>query len=176
MPAPLGNQNALKFRTRKERRAVCRELVAHLEQGFTLDAFPLLSRPALRDYIEKYPEDFPPEELQRALRVARKKDEAVGLAASSGQYLTGFDPSRFNVAAWIFRMKNRYGWGLNPKDSELSRMEEETVGLMGEEDNRLEVVLTVIEPGQPPRPLYADDPDSPPQLTTRPDDLDPPAP
>lgn len=159
MSAPLDNQNALKYRTRKERRAVFRELVAHLEQGFTLECFPLLSRPALRRYIEKYPEDFPAEELQQALRIARKKDEAVGLAASSGQYMAGFEPSRFNVAAWIFRMKNRYGWVLNGLNPSLAKIEDETMGVISEEDNKLEMIITVIEPGKDPYPLWPNPPE-----------------
>lgn len=119
MAARKGNKNRLKFKTPEDRKRLFQELVQHVEQGFALKSFPACGKDTLREYIRRFPEDFPREELERAYRLSCKKDEAVGMAASNGQYLPNFDPSRFNARVWAMRMHNRHGWSLGggPKET-----------------------------------------------------------
>lgn len=107
MSAPLENTNRVKLKTAAARRRVCRNLLDHLEKGHSIDSFPDLSRNTLQCYIRLFPNDFPSEDIQKALRIARKKDETLCLDA-----LYGRSSKHFNTRAWSLRMKNRWGWRL----------------------------------------------------------------
>lgn len=102
----------IKKSTTEYRQELCDQLVDHLSHGYSLDCFPPISRNTIKKYLREFPQDFPPERIERAIREGQKWDESVGIAASGGPAPDGFNPSNFNVTAWIFRMKNKYGWGV----------------------------------------------------------------
>lgn len=70
--APLGNQNGLKYKTRKARRKVFKALLEHLRQGHHFDNFPPMSRHTIQRYATEFAEDFDPEQLDEAKREGAK--------------------------------------------------------------------------------------------------------
>ena len=104
MPAPEGNQNNKKWKTPKERQAACKAFCDHIREGYSIASFPLCDHKTIRYYIEEYPVDFPPEEIEQAFREGRHEWEKIGKQGAKGEL------SGFNNGSWIFNMKNRYGW------------------------------------------------------------------
>lgn len=84
----------------------CEEIIAHMEKGFSLQAFAGLlgvSRVTVDAWSAKYPE------FKEAKDIATEKGryfyERVGL-----DNLTLDKEAPFNTTLWIFTMKNRFGW------------------------------------------------------------------
>ncbi|WP_299817528.1 hypothetical protein [uncultured Roseibium sp.] len=104
MPTPERDAPALKWPTRATRRRACEALCAHIAAGYSIDSFPGADRTAIRYYAEQFPEDFPPEKLEEAMRLGLLEWEKIGKEGAKG------DLAKFNASAWTFTMKNRAGW------------------------------------------------------------------
>ena len=87
---------------KNERRKVFKELVAHVEQGSSLDCFALLSANTIRGYLKTYPEEFVEEELQAAMRKGRDWWEHIGRRQAAGDCLG-------NSRTWFYNMAIRFG-------------------------------------------------------------------
>lgn len=88
----------------------CDELVAHMASGLSYESFAGVigvARSTLYEW-EKH------QEFSDAKSIGVEKGrlfwEKRGIAAMSGSVVPGFDHKKFNVTAWIFGMKNRFGW------------------------------------------------------------------
>lgn len=90
--------------TAEERRAGCEAFCTHMAEGYSIDCFPGASVKTIRAYVKAYPEDFPPDKLERAAREGLLVWERLGLAGVKGEL------AKFNATAWIFNMKNRAAW------------------------------------------------------------------
>lgn len=110
MAAPEGNNYALKWKTPEERKAACDRYCAHLAEGYSSDCFPEADLKTIKSYMERYPEDFPTEKVQEALRQSKYFWEKVGNDGARGQI------EGFNAASWVFNMKNRFKWRDKPED------------------------------------------------------------
>lgn len=104
MSAPKGNNYNMKFKTSKERVALCDKWCKHLEKGYSKESFPECDPQTIRSYMKKYPKDFDTEKLRRAEATHRVFWEEIGISGAMGK-LQGF-----NASSWIFNMKNRFGW------------------------------------------------------------------
>lgn len=96
-----GNQYALKFKTSEERKALAERFDKHCQDGLSDEAFEI-DPDTLKSYITKYPEDFASIKDSKLKR--RIFWERMGNAGALGKV------PGFNVTAWIFNMKNRFGW------------------------------------------------------------------
>lgn len=82
----------------------CDLLMAHMKEGLSFDAFGAkvnASRETLYTWTEKHPEFL--DTKKRGESIARGMYEKIGTGLALGQ-VSG------NVTAWIFIMKNRFGW------------------------------------------------------------------
>lgn len=104
MAAPKNNDYAMKWKTSKERQALCDAFCRHISQGLSVDSFPDASFKTIQKYIKNYPKDFPSIKIEEARRQGRLIWEKLGLGAAAGKI------KNFSSASWIFNMKNRYGW------------------------------------------------------------------
>lgn len=86
-----------------ERRKVFKELLAHLENGYSLDCFPTLSDTSIKDYLKRYPDEFNEEEFVKALRNGKLGWEDIGRRQANGSCLG-------NSRSWYYNMVNRYSW------------------------------------------------------------------
>lgn len=86
-----------------ERRKVFKELVCHIQAGYSLNCFGPLSPDAIRKYLKVYPKEFIEEELQAAMRLGQSGWEEIGRKQSNGTCLG-------NSRSWYYNMANRYGW------------------------------------------------------------------
>lgn len=86
-----------------ERKKVFKELLTHIESGYSLESFPQLSPNTIRGYLAKYKDEFIQEELDAALRKARGYWEDIGKRQANGQCLG-------NSRTWFYNMANRFGW------------------------------------------------------------------
>lgn len=86
-----------------ERKKVFKELLAHIEAGYSLDSFPCLSANSVRGYFERYPDEFVREEYEASLRKGRVFWEDIGKRQANGQCLG-------NSRTWFYNMANRFGW------------------------------------------------------------------
>jgi hypothetical protein len=102
--APEGNENALRFKTPEERRQICEDYCTHIRQGFSDESFNQCRPATLGVYRKKYPIEFDAEKIEQARAERYRYWEALGIAGAMGK-IPGF-----NAAAWIFNMKNRFGW------------------------------------------------------------------
>ncbi|PVB59321.1 hypothetical protein DCO57_22780 [Labrenzia sp. 011] len=109
MVLPDDEAPALKWPTRKARRAACEALCAHIAAGYSLDSFPGANRTTIRYYVEQFPNDFPPAKLEEAERLGLLEWERIGKEGAKG------DLAKFNASAWTFTMKNRAGWQDRPE-------------------------------------------------------------
>lgn len=94
----------LRFDTPEERRIVHEKYCEHLSQGFSKESFPFAGRGTMADYISRFPEDFPDEEIQLALACSQYEWEKMGMLMAKGEVQNA------SAASWIFNMKNRFGW------------------------------------------------------------------
>lgn len=86
-----------------ERRKIFKELLAHVEQGLSVESFGPLSDVSIRKYLNLYKEEFVQEELDEAKRKGRAYWEAVGKRQANGECLG-------NSRTWFYNMANRFGW------------------------------------------------------------------
>lgn len=86
-----------------ERRKVFNELLRHIQAGYSLESFDLLSPNTVRGYFVKYPEEFVQEEYDASLRKGRGFWEDIGKRQANGQCLG-------NSRTWFLNMANRFGW------------------------------------------------------------------
>lgn len=86
-----------------ERRKIFKELLRHIESGFSLESFGPLSDVSIKKYLKTYPEDFIEEELEEAMRKGRSGWEMIGKKQATGECLG-------NSRSWYYNMANRYGW------------------------------------------------------------------
>lgn len=86
-----------------ERRKIFKELLAHLEQGLSLESFGPLSANSIRKYLNLYKDEFVQEELEEAQRKGRSFWESIGKRQANGECLG-------NSRTWFYNMANRYGW------------------------------------------------------------------
>jgi transposase len=93
-------------RPTKYRPEFCEALIKHMSSGYSFESFAAkinTDRSQLYRWTERYP----------AFRDAHKKAkeqcqfwwETLGMGGTTGKV------EGFNVAAWIFNMKNRFSWG-----------------------------------------------------------------
>lgn len=85
------------------RRAVFKDLLRHIEAGYSLDCFDQLSEIAIKNYLITYPEEFIEEELADSIRKAKGYWEGLGTRQANGSCLG-------NSRSWFYNMANRYGW------------------------------------------------------------------
>lgn len=104
MPAEPGNDYARKFPTPEARQQLCTDWCEHIASGYSKTSFPLCNIKTIKSYIDQFPEDFPPEKIERAEAENLYWWEKTGMGGMLGK-LPGF-----NAACWIFNMKNRHGW------------------------------------------------------------------
>ena len=100
--AMQGNTNALRFKTPMERKAVCEEYCVHLKSGKTKRSFRIRDN-VMKDYLRRFPEDFPPETIEEAEAACAARWEENALAISDGR-------SEGNPTMTIFGLKNIAGW------------------------------------------------------------------
>lgn len=86
-----------------ERRRICRELCAHLAEGYSLESFSEISTNSLRKYINLYKEEFPQEEIDLAMQKGRDMWESIGRRQAMGDCLG-------NSRTWFYNMAHRYKW------------------------------------------------------------------
>jgi hypothetical protein len=86
-----------------ERKRVFKELCAHVEKGYSLECFSLLSSDSIRMYLKTYKEEFVKEELDESLRKGREMWEDIGNRQANGQCLG-------NSRTWWLNMAHRYKW------------------------------------------------------------------
>jgi hypothetical protein len=84
---------------------LCSLLVEHLSSGLTFESFGAVagvSKQTLYVYLDKHPAFVEAKELGEMH--GRLFWEKLGRAGAAGKV------KNFNVSAWIFTMKNRFGW------------------------------------------------------------------
>ena len=86
-----------------ERRKIFKELCSHVAGGYSVASFPELSETSIRDYLNRFKDEFIQEELDLALRRGRVMWEGIGKRQADGQCLG-------NSRSWYYNMANRYGW------------------------------------------------------------------
>lgn len=86
-----------------ERRRVFKDLLNHIEAGYSLDCFSALSDDSIRMFLKDYPEEFVEQELIESMRKAKEGWEEIGRKQASGSCLG-------NSRSWQYNMINRYGW------------------------------------------------------------------
>lgn len=101
--AQLGNKNALKYKTSKERQDICKKFIDHIRRGYSKHSFEHCSHETIDLYIANFPEDFPPDDIEAAFRVGRFVWEGYGHGLVSGA-LEG------NATAWFRIMQNQYDY------------------------------------------------------------------
>ena len=87
----------------EERKKCFKELLKHIENGFSMDCFEMLSEVTIYEFMKKYPSEFCEGELQEAMRKGKLGWERLGRRQSDGTCLG-------NSRAWYYNMVNRYGW------------------------------------------------------------------
>lgn len=85
------------------RRQIFKELLSHLSEGLSQDAFPPMDPRTVKKYLTAYPEEFIQEEYDSALRRGRETWERIGHRQALGTCLG-------NSRTWFYNMSNRYGW------------------------------------------------------------------
>lgn len=114
MAAKKGNNYRQKFKEAEEREFICQEYLKHCAQGLSDDCFPHCDRKTIQSYVKKFPKEFPAQKIERANRERRLFWERLGIAGTIGAMTMPdgkkFKVDNFNTTAWIFNMKNRFGW------------------------------------------------------------------
>ena len=98
-----GRERELKLADDKtERRKIFKELLAHVEQGLSLESFGPLSDVSIKKYLNLYKEEFIEEELNESKRKGRSYWETIGKRQANGECLG-------NSRTWFYNMANRFG-------------------------------------------------------------------
>ena len=100
----LGNDNAVKFKTSKDRKRLCAEYILHVRSGLSDECFPPCDPQTLRKYMARFPSDFDIDLMEAARRERIEFWEKVGRDGTIGR-IRGF-----NAKSWQFNMQNRAGW------------------------------------------------------------------
>ena len=100
----LGNNNAMKFKSSKDRKRLCAEYILHVRSGLSVECFPLCDPQTLRKYVEQFPSDFDIGLMEQARRERIQYWETIGRDGTIGK-IRGF-----NAKSWQFNMQNRAGW------------------------------------------------------------------
>jgi hypothetical protein len=117
--APLGNQNALKYKTSEERLALCKKYCEHKRKGRTDASFVSCDMDTFNSYREKYPIDFPSDMINEAVRAGLERWETIGDDGTTGEPRLLKSPDgkilqtvyrRFNANSYQFMMQNMFGW------------------------------------------------------------------
>lgn len=111
MPAPEGNQNALKFPTPESRQKLCRDYITHVESGLSDECFPECDPQTLKKYIDLFPVDFDTDKIEVSRRKRQLFWESMGRDGANGGI------KGFNAKAWTFNMQNRFGWKEKREDT-----------------------------------------------------------
>lgn len=98
--APIGSENAKKFKTPAERKIVFLALLKHLEHGLDQDSFEHCDWITVKTYIADYPEEFIPDDIARARRLGRQVIEKLLFNQALGK-------TKGQAAAAIFLAKNK---------------------------------------------------------------------
>jgi len=98
------NQFALKYKTSKSRNILHKKYCRHLSRGLSKESFVDCNYKTIESYMNKYPNDFPADDIDKAERAGRLVWEKMGLSGTKGEI------KNFNTRCWTFNMKNRYGW------------------------------------------------------------------
>ncbi len=86
-------------------------LIEHMMQGFSFETFAAVvdvHKETLYDWKKEYP-DFS-DAYKKGAAKCQYEWEDMGIKACRGQI------PNFNVACWIFNMRNRFGWREIPKE------------------------------------------------------------
>jgi hypothetical protein len=86
-----------------ERRKIFNELCRHLEEGYSLDCFGVMSDVTIKKWLDLYKEEWPRVEFDNALRYGKHGWERIGRKQANGECLG-------NSRSWYYNMSNRYGW------------------------------------------------------------------
>ncbi len=116
-----GKKLAEKFKTKEQRIALCEAWCKHLANGFSKESFLLCDPQTFRRYMAKYPQDFDTQKINEAERASRRFWEQLGIEGTRGKEVkievkrkqngeVRTTTQGFNATAWIFNMKNRFGW------------------------------------------------------------------
>lgn len=93
-----------KIRTDKhERIKVWKELLGHLEGGYSIDCFSPLSDTMIFEFMKEYPDEFKEVELHETMRKAKAGWEDIGRRQATGNCIG-------NSRSWFYNMANRYQW------------------------------------------------------------------
>jgi|tagenome__1003787_1003787.scaffolds.fasta_scaffold20989793_15 hypothetical protein len=104
--APRGNSNRLRWKTSEERQVACAVICKELEAGRPKEYLVTADWDTVERYIRNFPEDFPHEDIQTAVRTGINKLIAVGYAGMTGQV------PGWSASAWIMMVMNRTNWRL----------------------------------------------------------------
>lgn len=85
------------------RRKTFKDFLAHLERGFSADCFPDLSIVSIREFFQRYPDEFNAFDYDESCRKAKGLWESIGYKQSIGECFG-------NSRSWYYNMSNRYGW------------------------------------------------------------------
>jgi len=99
-----GNKHATIYDTPEKRADLMDAICKHLENGLSHDCFPYCDWKTVKKYANDYPDDFPEDRLNEAVRRGQMVWETLGMRGAMGRV------GNFSAASWIFNMKNRYGW------------------------------------------------------------------
>lgn len=102
MAAPKGNNYKMKWKTQAERREAFSAVCEHLRKGLSKNSLPIADWDTVERYCKDFPEDFPIEKIEEALRSQMMLWEEIGMEGAKGER------PGFNAASWIFNMKNRF--------------------------------------------------------------------
>lgn len=108
-PAPAGYTAAgvpiaQKFKTEAEMRALFKAACEHLEAGLDQASFTLCGWETVTNYCRRFPQIFESKKLALAKAKGQKWFENTGKLGMLGKV------KNFNATAWIFFMKNKYGY------------------------------------------------------------------
>lgn len=77
--------------------------LSHIEQGLSLDCFGLISKKLIDELIEKYPEEWCKDDIERSFEEGKRSWEVLGRKQADGTCLG-------NSRTWFYNMSHRYKW------------------------------------------------------------------
>jgi hypothetical protein len=86
-----------------ERRKIFKELLTHIEAGYSINCFPAISETTIDKWMKLYSKEFNEEDLQAAIRKGQAGWEIIGRRQSTGECLG-------NSRSWFYNMAHRYKW------------------------------------------------------------------
>lgn len=85
------------------RKAIFRQLLNHIEQGYSIDSFGVINDETIRTYLKTYKDEFIQEDLEHAIAKGKAMWESIGKQQAQGHCLG-------NSRTWFYNMSNRYNW------------------------------------------------------------------